>query len=464
MKLPFGLGQITSADEAPKRATDPLAPTPETAELAARPAVTGPAGADSSAASTSPASAASAAARSAAAPALAARASHDLVAAAAAEENAAVDEGRGRRPAAVGLLWTDALGRTALRSLQILLIGVLAAALIFLLTQVSIVVIPVLLALIVASATWPLIRALTSRRWPPMLATFAVLGGVLLLLGGAIALVVVLVRGQWDSLAQHASEGVQSLTAWVSSTFGIAIDGPQIDAWIEQVKAMVFTKEAGGAAASGLGAGFSTAANLATSAVLFVVVLFFFMKDGPSIWRFALGGATGARRARLELMGRRAVAVMGGYVRGTVIVALVDAVFIGIGLWIVGVPLAFPLAVVVFICAFIPVVGAALAGAIAALVTLVTNGPTAAIIVVGIVLLVNQLEGNLLSPLVLGRSLKLHELVVLLALTVGTVLGGIIGTLLSVPIAAVAWALVKAWNEPLGELALETEQEERTGA
>ena len=119
-----------------------------------------------------------------------------------------------------------------------------------------------------------------------------------------------------------------------------------------------------------------------------------------------------------------------------------------------------PTALVVFICAFIPVVGATLAGIIAALVTLVTNGFVPALVVAGIVVLVNQLEGNLLQPVVLGKSLKLHELVVLIALTTGTVLGGIMGTLIAVPLTAVAWALIKAWNESLPEL--EAQQEDDT--
>lgn len=491
MKLPFGLGQVFSGEtgeradggvppaQVPPReaapvaaapaAAAPIAPVPAAAARAdaavLRPArggrprhASGPASADSAAAGPAPIHSAAPEAATRAA------AGHDLVAAAAVADNAGADQGRGRRPAAVGLLWTDALGSLAVRALQILLVLALAAVAIWGLSQVAIVVIPVLLALIVASATRPLIRALTSRRWPPILAAAAVLGGVVLLLGGAIAVVVMLVRDQWPSLSAHAKEGLDALVAWLSATFGLTIDQTQIDAWIEQLRSFVFTKETGSFAASGLGAGFSAAANFITSLVLFIVVLFFFMKDGPEMWRFALRPASGPRRARLELMGRRAVAVMGGYVRGTVIVALVDAVFIGIGLWIVGVPLAFPLAVVVFICAFIPVVGAALAGVIAALVTLVTNGPVPAAIVVGIVLLVNQLEGNLLQPVVLGRSLKLHELVVLLALTVGTVLGGITGTLLAVPIAAVAWALIQAWTEPIEELEAATLREERTGA
>jgi predicted PurR-regulated permease PerM len=143
------------------------------------------------------------------------------------------------------------------------------------------------------------------------------------------------------------------------------------------------------------------------------------------------------------------VVTLGGYVRGTAIIALVDAVFIGVAMVILQVPLAIPLAILVFIGAFIPLVGATITGVIAALVTLVTNDLTAAIIVAIVVIAVQQLEGNFLSPYVMGKSVRLHGLVVLLALTAGTVLGGIFGTLISVPASAVAWAIIKHWNDPI---------------
>lgn len=384
----------------------------------------------------------------------------DPVVAAAVEDEALPDDGRGTRPASVGLLWTDSLGRMATRALQVLLVVALAALIIWGGLQITIVVIPVLLALIVSSAASPLIARLRGWGWPSALATLVVLLAVVSLLGLAIWVVVELVQDQWPLIRDSAVSGFQAVIEWVQSTFGLTIDQDQINEWFNQVRDFVFTSQFGSAAATGVTAGISAVATFITSAILFIVILFFFMKDGPLIWNFLLRPFHGARRRRFTLMGRRAVSVMGGYVRGTVIVAFVDAFFIGIGLWIVGVPLAFPLAVIVFILAFIPMVGATLAGILAALVALVTNGFTAALIVVGIVVVVNQLEGNFLQPVVLGRSLKLHELVVLVALTVGTVLGGIIGTLLSVPIAAVGWALVTAWNEPLPEL----EEEASRGA
>ena len=145
-------------------------------------------------------------------------------------------------------------------------------------------------------------------------------------------------------------------------------------------------------------------------------------------------------------VGERSLNVLGGYVRGTSIVALVDAFFIGLALVIMGVPLALPLAALTFIGAFIPLIGATLAGILAALVALVANGPLAALIVIIVVIVVNQLEGNFLQPVVMGQALNVHALVILLALTAGTILAGIIGAILSVPLVAVGWAAIKAWN------------------
>lgn len=366
-------------------------------------------------------------------------------------------QGRIPLPARLAELWTDSFGVAATRALQAILLLALAVLVIHGLLTVSLIAIPVLLALIIASALAPVIGWLERRGLPRALSTVIVFLGAVVLFGGMIWLVVEQVRGQWDELVRATTEGVGQFVAGWNSTFP---KFPINDQAIEQL-----TKSAQDAAAnlnygsvgSGIASGLSAFGEFVTSLVLFLVVLFFFVKDGPQIWRFCVRPLRGAQRRRAELMGVRAVSVMGGYVRGTVIVAIVDAVFIGLGLLIVGVPLWLPLAVIVFILAFIPVVGATLAGIIAALVTLVTNGLTEAIIVAIIVMVVNQLEGNLLQPVVLGRSLKLHELVVLLTLMTGTVLGGIIGTLLSVPLMAIVWALIKAWNESLPDLERDTD-------
>jgi predicted PurR-regulated permease PerM len=172
------------------------------------------------------------------------------------------------------------------------------------------------------------------------------------------------------------------------------------------------------------------------------------MKDGPKIWEFLLRPFTGSSYDRAKRVGGKTVDVLGGYIRGTATVAAVDAIGIGVALAILQVPLALPLAVIVFLTAFIPIVGATAAGILAALVALVANGPLAALIVIIVVIAVNQLEGNFLQPVVMARSLKLHPLIVLIALTIGTVLAGIVGAVLAVPIAAVAWGIVSVWNGP----------------
>ena len=182
--------------------------------------------------------------------------------------------------------------------------------------------------------------------------------------------------------------------------------------------------------------------------MLLVTVLYFFLKDGPRMWEFLLRPFEGEDYARGKRIGERTVSTFGSYLRGTALVALVDAVGIGIGLLILQVPLALPLVVLTFVLSFIPIVGAVLAGAIAALVALVALGPVQALIVVGIVVLVQQLESNILQPFLMGRTMRLNAFVVLIALAAGTVLGGILGAILAVPLTAAAWGIVQVWDGP----------------
>jgi predicted PurR-regulated permease PerM len=144
-----------------------------------------------------------------------------------------------------------------------------------------------------------------------------------------------------------------------------------------------------------------------------------------------------AQRARVEVAGERAFASLVGYTRATVVVACVDAVGIGIGLWIIGTPLRIPLAALVFLGAFIPVVGAVLSGSVAVLVTLVANGPVESLIVLGIVIVVMQVESHVLQPILMGRAVQVHPLAVVLAVAGGVVVAGITGALVAVPIVAV---------------------------
>lgn len=348
------------------------------------------------------------------------------------------DTSPGRQPTT---MWADRFGRIATRCVQIIAILLVTAVVVFVMRRLTLILIPVVVALIFASAANPVMSRLRRRNVPPLLATAAVLLSVLVVFGGVLALVTWAVQSQWEELTASADRGIEQLEGYLTDLpFGI--DQEQLREWRESIVAFATSSAAGSSAIAGL----SSFAQFVTGFVLMVIVLFFFLKDGPTIWEFLLRPLVGVPYERARRIGRHTVDVLGGYARGTTIVAAVDAVFIGIGLLIVQVPLAIPLAVVVFITSFIPIVGAVLAGLLAAMVALVTNGPVTALVVVGIVFVVNQLEGNFLQPVVMGRSLKLHALVILLALTAGSILGGVIGAVIAVPTAAVAWRIVTVWN------------------
>lgn len=341
----------------------------------------------------------------------------------------------------VAALWADGLGRVGTRAAQVLLILLLASVSVYALMQIKLLVIPVLIALILAAAIGPFVNMLRRRGVPGGLATGIAFVALLAVLGGVATVIYLSVRNQWSELAQQASAGLDELEKFLL-TGPVPLDPEQLD----QARQGIIEFATSSQARSGAITGLSLVTEFLAGATLMVVILFFFLKDGARIWNFMLRPFSGVREAKLRRVGRRTLEVLGGYVRGTAIVALVDTVAIGAALLILQVPLAFPLAIIVFITAFIPLVGATVAGILAALVALVANGPVVALIVVAVVVAVNQLEGDLLQPVVMGKSLQLHALVILMALTAGTILAGIVGAVLSVPLAAVVWAIIQVWT------------------
>jgi predicted PurR-regulated permease PerM len=326
-------------------------------------------------------------------------------------------------------MWADGFGRLATRSLQSLIVLGIATLLFIGLRSVTVVTIPVLLAVIFASAFAPVMRWMRRRGVPAALASVITLLTIVLILGGVGWLIVWAVRGQWDELYAQGEEGFQTLLAWVQG-----LPFAPTDDQLEGARTAIVD--------------FSAVGNFLAGFVLLVTVLYFFLKDGPRMWEFLLRPFEGEDYARGKRIGERTVSTFGSYLRGTALVALVDAVGIGIGLLILQVPLALPLVVLTFVLSFIPIVGAVLAGAIAALVALVALGPVQALIVVGIVVLVQQLESNILQPFLMGRTMRLNAFVVLIALAAGTVLGGILGAILAVPLTAAAWGIVQVWDGP----------------
>lgn len=340
-------------------------------------------------------------------------------------------------------LWADGLGVLSIRALQIIVVVALAAAIIWGIQQLTLVAIPVMIALILASAFAPVMGWMRRHGVPSLVATLITLLTIVALLTGVGWLIVSAVRNQWSELYEEAQGGIGTVVEWFN-TLPFSIDQAQIDEWLESAQDFITSAQFG----SGALAGVSAVASFITGFVLLVVVLFFFLKDGPRIWKFLMRPFEGLWYERAQRVGDVTVSTLGSYVRGTALIAAVDAIGILIGLLILQVPLAVPLAVLVFLLAFIPIVGATLAGVLAALVALVSNGLVSALLVVGVVVLVNQLEGNLLQPFLMGKTMKLHAFVVLIAITAGTVLGGVLGAVLAVPITATVWGIIQVWDGP----------------
>jgi predicted PurR-regulated permease PerM len=344
-------------------------------------------------------------------------------------------------PKTLRSLWSDGLGRVAVRSAQILLILAVVSVLIFALMQIRLLVIPVVIALILAAAIGPFVNLLRRRGLPGGAATGVAFILLLTLLAGVTSIIVMSVRNQWGELASQAASGLEELENFLL-TGPFPLDKEQL----EQARTSLVEYVTSSQVRSNAFTGLTVVTEFLAGATLMVVVLFFFLKDGARIWEFFLRPFKGRREQKLRQAGKRTLEVLGGYVRGPAVIALVDTVVIGGTMLILQVPLAIPLAIIVFITAFIPLAGATIAGILCALVALVANGPVVALIVVAVVIAVNQLEGDLLQPLVMGKSLQLHALVVLMALTAGTILAGITGAVLSVPLAAVGWAIIQVWT------------------
>jgi predicted PurR-regulated permease PerM len=339
---------------------------------------------------------------------------------------------------AQGLSWV------ARWSLRLVLIALGAALLGLLVAQLWVVVLPVLLALLLATVLWPPAAWLRRHGWPPALAAAAMLGGGLLVLGAVIALLARSITGGVADIAANASGGIEQIRQWLAGP-PLNLAQGQLDAALEAATARL--QQSVSVIASGLLTGVGAVASGLVTGLLALVLAFLFVKDGPRFLPW-LRGVVGARAGvHLCEVLTRIWAMLGGFIQTQAAVALIDAVLIGIGLVIVGVPLALTLAVLTFLGGFVPIVGALVAGALAVLVALVSNGFTAAVIVLGIVVVVQQVEGNVLQPMLQSRSLRLHAAVVLLAVTAGASLYGIAGAFLSVPLVAAAAVVLRYLGE-----------------
>lgn len=340
-------------------------------------------------------------------------------------------------------IWRDGFGRTAIRSAQALLILLFASVVVWAATRVPLVIIPVLIALILAAAISPLVHWLTKRHWPRALAVLSAFVGILAVFGGVVTGVVFLIRSQSSALATRADDGIDQLHKFLNNG-PYPISDAQINSIRDAVQKFITSSAFGTEALTGL----RVAGEIGVGAVLMAVILFFFLKDGQKIRDFLFGFLPVRQRRKAHTAAERSTVALGGYLRGTSLIALIDGLIVGIAVAIMQVPLAVPLGVFVFIGGFIPIIGATVAGSLAVLVALIFNGPIAAVVVLAIVVGVNQLEHHLLQPLLMGKVLSIHGLVILLALAAGSTLAGLVGALLAVPLTAVGWTVIKTWLEP----------------
>lgn len=323
---------------------------------------------------------------------------------------------------------------------ELLLVLVMAAAALWVLGRMWSVIWPLIVGLLLTTLTWPVARYLRRCGWPPALAASVVTLLFLVVAAGVAALIAVPVASQSGELADGVVEGIQKLRGWASGP-PLNIGDDQITGAFDSATARL--QDSVGSMVTTVVTGVSTVVNGVVTAVLAVFLMFFMLKDGPRFLPWLARQLPGRLATDVPTVAARGWRTLGEFVRSQAYVGFLDAVLIGIGLWIVGVPLVLPLAVLTFVSAFVPIVGALFAGFVAVLIALVSNGLTDALIVLAIIVVVQQLEGNVFQPMIQSRGLGLHAAVVLLAVTLGGSLAGIVGSLLAVPTAAL---IAVVWN------------------
>ena len=335
--------------------------------------------------------------------------------------------------------------KTAEWAWRLLVIMAAIAALLWLVGRLKVIVVPVALAVIVTALLLPAVDWLDRRGVPRGGAVALVLLTAIAVFGGIMTFVVSQFISGLPSLTEQVTRSIDNATNWL-------IEGPlhlshsQIEsAGDAAVKALRDNQEK---LTSGALSTAATITEIITGALLMLFTLIFLLYGGRSIYTFLTSIVPARSRERVRDAGRAGFSSLIGYVRATFLVALVDAVGIGTGLAIMGIPLALPLASLVFIGAFIPLVGAVLTGFIAVVVALLAKGFVYALITLGLIIAVQQLEAHVLQPILMGRAVSIHPLAIVLALATGGVLAGIVGALLAVPVLAVLNSAIRVLAAP----------------
>ncbi|HUE33745.1 MAG TPA: AI-2E family transporter [Mycobacterium sp.] len=323
--------------------------------------------------------------------------------------------------------------RAAAWAWRLLVILAAFVALLWVVKKLEVIVVPVLLALMISALLVPAVDWLDRRGVPRGGAVAVVLLAGFAILGGILAFVIVQFVYGLPDLTEQVTRSIESTRRWLIE--GPAhLRGEQIDNAGNAAIQALHNNQA--KLTSGALSTAATITELVTAAVLALFTLIFFLYGGRNIWQYVTKLFPVDARERVREAGHAGYGSLIGYVRATFLVALTDAAGVGTGLAIMGIPLALPLASLVFLGAFIPLVGAVIAGFLAVVVALLAKGIVYALITLGLLVAVNQLEAHLLQPLVMGRAVSIHPLAVVLAISTGGVLAGIVGALLAVPTVA----------------------------
>lgn len=305
--------------------------------------------------------------------------------------------------------------------------------------MLRLVAVPILFALVFAALLWPLRRRLTEHRVPDTVAAVLLISLVVALVAGVASIASIGVGNQLAGDVRW-EETVASVEKWV-------VDGPLglTQAEVDEYREQLTDRVSSGAMNMGMSRA-RVAVDVVGSMVLTVLLVFFALKDGPQIWRFIEDRVRPGRRRAVSRAGAAAFEALGGYARGITVAGIIDGAAVGITMALLGVPLALPFAVLTFFAAYLPIVGATIVGALSTVVALVTVGPQAAIILAVATLAIQQIEGDVVLPMVMSSQVRLHPAVVLVVLALGGAAAGVIGALVSVPIAAMGSAALRSFR------------------
>ncbi|WP_040164887.1 AI-2E family transporter [Microbacterium gorillae] len=327
----------------------------------------------------------------------------------------------------------SALRITTAYAWRLLVIAGAIAVIVWLVIQLKLLVVPILVALLLTALLSPAFTFMLRHRFPRWLAIVISVVGTLAIVTGLLWLAIWQISQQWDGVRDRAEEGIEQLRVYLMNG-PLKLSETQLNDYVQKGLNLIQGQVdllLNGALAIG-----TTAAHVATGALLALFVLLCVLFDGAGIWRWVVRLFPRRARAAADGAARMGWTTVVNYARTQLIVAVIDAVGIGLGAFLLGVPLAVPIGILVFLGAFIPIVGAVLTGIIAVVIALAYNGAWIALAMLAVVLLVQQVEGHVLQPFLMGAAVKVHPLAVVLSVAGGAMIAGIPGALFAVPLAA----------------------------